>query len=124
MPVQRKGRARRVFEKSCIGFRRTFRSQVKQEFGEVAKSSHFPFHVGGVLELGRVMRATRTHVASPVFAANRAFERVGSAKAMPPPSNNLSVDTPVTQNASWPSRSRTGRSSAAPSACGGTAKFH
>jgi len=31
---------------------------------------------------------------------------------------------PVTRNASWPSRSRTGRSSAAPSACGGTAKFH
>jgi hypothetical protein len=36
VPVQRKGRARRVFEKSRIGFRWTFQSWVKQEFGDLA----------------------------------------------------------------------------------------
>src|SRR6266481_5115727 len=70
VPVQRKGRARRVFEQSRVGFRRTFRSRVKQEFGDITKSSHFPFHVGGVLELGRVMRTARTHVAFSCFAAD------------------------------------------------------
>src|SRR5439155_3471361 len=72
VPVQRKGRARRVFEKSRIGLRRTFRSRVKQEFGDIAKSSHFPFHVSGMLELWRVMRITRSHVAFSWFAADRA----------------------------------------------------
>src|SRR5215510_14554038 len=68
MPVQRKGSARRVFEKSRIGLRRTFRSRVKGEFGDIAKSSHIPFHVGGVFELGRVMRITHTHAAFSCLA--------------------------------------------------------
>ena len=48
-------------EKSGIGFRRTLRSRVEQEFGDISKASHFPFHVGGVLELRRVMCGRRTH---------------------------------------------------------------
>src|SRR5262249_40439788 len=63
VPVQRKGRARGVFEKSRIRLCRTFRSRVKEEFGDIAKSPHFPFHLLGMLELGRVMPAARTHVA-------------------------------------------------------------
>jgi hypothetical protein len=47
---------------------------VKQEFGDIAKSPHLPFHVLGMLELGRVMRAARTHVAFSLFAADRGIE--------------------------------------------------
>jgi len=40
----------------------------------VSKSPHLPFHVSGVLELGRVMRAALARIASSCFAriGNRA----------------------------------------------------
>src|ERR1043166_1342171 len=73
VPVQREGRTRRVFEKSCIGFRRTLRPRVEQEFGDISKSSRFPFHVGGVLELWRVMRTPRTHRRILLFCLTRSI---------------------------------------------------
>jgi hypothetical protein len=69
VPVQRERRTRRIFEKSRIRLSRAFRSRVKEEFGDIAKSPHLPFHVLGVLEFGRVMRAARTHVAFSCFRA-------------------------------------------------------
>jgi len=71
VPMHREGRARRIFEKSRIRLCRTFRSRVKEEFGDIAKSPHLPFHFLGALELGRVMRAARTHLAFSWFAADR-----------------------------------------------------
>src|SRR4051794_28031180 len=68
VPMQRKGRARCVFEKSRVGFRRTFGARVKQEFGDIAKSPHFPFHVGGTLELWRVMQVATLLHGSGVWA--------------------------------------------------------
>src|SRR5215472_4383454 len=111
MPMQRERRARRVFEKSRIGFRRAFGSRVKEEFGDVAKSPHLPFHLLGVLEFGRVMRAARTHVAFSCFQPT-------DVDFMQEPS----MVTPVTRNAPMPSLSRTGRSSAALTACDGTSR--
>jgi exodeoxyribonuclease V alpha subunit len=61
---------------------------------DIAKSSHFPFHVGSLLELGRVMRTALAHVGTPVFLQSR-VEPAVSCQAVPPPKNNLSADTPV-----------------------------
>src|SRR6516165_11294399 len=71
VPVQRERRARRIFEKSRIRLCRTFRSRVKEKFGDIAKSPHLPSHVLGVLEFGRVMRAARAHIAFSWFTADR-----------------------------------------------------
>src|SRR5262249_5146632 len=63
--------ARRVFEKSRIGLGWALRARVKQEFGDVAKSSHFPLHVGSMLEFGRMMRAALAHIAFSYFFIRR-----------------------------------------------------
>src|SRR6516225_2743532 len=114
VPVRRKLRARRVFQKSRIRLRRAFRARVKPEFGDIAKSSHFPFQVGGVLELGWVMRSALTHVAFSRFCTRPRVERAGSPRRC----------TSVMRSASCPNQFRMGRSSAAPTACGGTSMCH